>query len=146
MKKVHILDIIIYIISLLFLFLLIYIYIFCYCYYCYYECQLLLFLSLFFSGLMYMKAVDQDMNPNKHFGQSRAAPKLPQETKDAVMTITADLHNNLAGIAIVHEIFAFLVSCLLILFLCLSILLSSFASLWLNILITSRTFITVLKV
>lgn len=145
MKKVHILDIIIYFISLLFLFLLIF-FCFCYDYYWYYEYQLLLLLSLFFSGLMYMKAVDQDMNPNKHFGQSRAAPKLPQETKDAVMTITADLHNNLAGIAIVHEIFAFLVSCLLILFLCLSILLSSFASLWLNILITSRTLATVLKV
>ncbi|XP_047486494.1 uncharacterized protein LOC125037400 [Penaeus chinensis] len=52
------------------------------------------------SGLMYMKAVDQDMNPNKHFGQSRAAPKLPQETKDAVMMLTADLHNNLADTAV----------------------------------------------
>lgn len=55
------------------------------------------------SGLMYMKAVDQDMNPNKHFGQSRAAPKLPQETKDAVMTITADLHNNLAACLLKQE-------------------------------------------
>lgn len=63
-----------------------------------------------------MKAVDQDMNPNKHFGQSRAAPKLPQETKDAVMTITADLHNNLAGIGTGLVIFVFLVSCSLILF------------------------------
>lgn len=57
-----------------------------------------------------MKAVDQDMNPNKHFGQSRAAPKLSQETKDTVMTLTADLHNNLAGIEIsLDVIFAVMV-------------------------------------
>ncbi|XP_071515724.1 tetratricopeptide repeat protein 9C-like isoform X2 [Panulirus ornatus] len=49
------------------------------------------------SGLMYMKGIHQDMNPNKLLGQGQSTPCLPQEVKDEVNVLSADLHNNIAA-------------------------------------------------
>ncbi|KAK7074852.1 Tetratricopeptide repeat protein 9C [Halocaridina rubra] len=48
------------------------------------------------SGLMYMKGLEQDINPNKLFGHSQT-PDVSAEMKNEVAGLTADLHNNLAA-------------------------------------------------
>lgn len=48
------------------------------------------------SGLMYVKGIEQDLNPNKLFGPTQT-PDVSNEVKEEVAGITADLHNNLAA-------------------------------------------------
>ncbi|XP_068235587.1 tetratricopeptide repeat protein 9C-like [Palaemon carinicauda] len=48
------------------------------------------------SGLMYIKGIEQDTNPNRLFGQSQA-PTVSDEVKEEISGITADLYNNLAA-------------------------------------------------
>lgn len=49
------------------------------------------------SGLMYIKGINQDLNPNKVLGPDEPPPTLPQETKAEVDAVSADLHNNIAA-------------------------------------------------
>lgn len=63
-------------------------------------------LIIFFSGLMYMKGIDQDMNPNRILGRDQSVPSVSPEVREEVTTLSADFHNNIAGI-----VYIFLYSC-----------------------------------
>lgn len=54
-------------------------------------------IALCSSGLLYIKGINQDLNPNKVLGPEEPPPTLPQETKAEVDAVSADLHNNIAG-------------------------------------------------
>ncbi|KAK3863169.1 hypothetical protein Pcinc_031022 [Petrolisthes cinctipes] len=55
------------------------------------------------SGLMYVKGIDQDLNPNKILGKCQDAPSLPQDVKEEVTDMSAHLHNNLAACLLKQE-------------------------------------------
>ena len=52
--------------------------------------------DIIYSGLMYIKGIEQDLNPNKLFGHTQI-PTVSDDVKREVASLTADLHNNLAG-------------------------------------------------
>lgn len=54
-------------------------------------------IALIFSGLLYIKGINQDLNPNKLLGPTQPTPNLSKETKAEVDSLSADLHNNIAG-------------------------------------------------
>ncbi|XP_069163102.1 tetratricopeptide repeat protein 9C isoform X2 [Procambarus clarkii] len=48
------------------------------------------------SGLMYMKGIEQDLNPNKLL-RRQCTPTMSEEVKEEISALTADLHNNIAA-------------------------------------------------
>ncbi|KAG7163231.1 tetratricopeptide repeat protein 9C-like [Homarus americanus] len=55
------------------------------------------------SGLMYMKGIEQDMNPNKFLGRYKSPTMLPQNLKDEVTAVFVDLSNNIAACLLKQE-------------------------------------------
>lgn len=55
------------------------------------------------SGLLYIKGINQDLNPNKVLGPDDPPPTISKETKAALDAVSADLHNNIAACLLKQE-------------------------------------------
>ncbi|XP_050723151.1 tetratricopeptide repeat protein 9C-like [Eriocheir sinensis] len=49
------------------------------------------------SGLLYLKGINQDLNPNKLLVPTEPPPTITKEAKAEVDSLSADLHNNIAA-------------------------------------------------
>nr|XP_053650241.1 tetratricopeptide repeat protein 9A-like [Cherax quadricarinatus] len=49
-------------------------------------------------GLMYVKGMNQDINPTKLLSKRQSTPVVSQEVRDEIAALSADLHNNIAVI------------------------------------------------
>ncbi|KAK8718705.1 hypothetical protein OTU49_014529, partial [Cherax quadricarinatus] len=54
-------------------------------------------------GLMYVKGMNQDINPTKLLSKRQSTPVVSQEVRDEIAALSADLHNNIAACLLKQE-------------------------------------------